>query len=52
MENKGNIPVKSCSRERVRLYFSFTTRNCGASKNTRAKKPNASMAKVMSSRVV
>jgi hypothetical protein len=52
MEIKGTIPGKSCLRERVGLYFPFTTRNHGASTTTGDKKPNASMARVIGSRVV
>jgi hypothetical protein len=52
MENKGTIPEKTCSRGRVRTFPSFTTKNHRASTTTRAKKTNASMARVTRSRVV
>jgi hypothetical protein len=52
MENKGTIPGKGCLRERVGLYFPFSTRNCGPSTTTRDEKPNAIMDRVKVSRVV
>jgi hypothetical protein len=52
MGDKGTIPGKYCLRERVGRYSSFITKHRRASTTTRAKKPNASMARVMGSRVV
>jgi hypothetical protein len=52
MENKGTIPGKPCLRGIFRLFPSFSTKNHGASTTTRSEKTNASMARVMGSRIV
>jgi hypothetical protein len=52
MESKGSILGKIASREEMDYVFPFKTRNHGASTTTKAKKPNATMARVKGSRLV